>query len=107
MRDQDKPFVLHRRGPWNFTIIPRRISGWAQFCVWMALLVPLLLWFEGYNAAHRKDSGLYTGLAVFIAGMTAWTVGGIWWMKARAEIVDVAEILRQKREIEGKPASKR
>jgi hypothetical protein len=63
MREQDKPFVLYRRGPWNFTIVPRGASGWAQFGVWMALLVPLVLWFENHEAAHDRGAELYTGLS--------------------------------------------
>jgi hypothetical protein len=34
--------------------------------------------------------------------MLAWTVGGIWWMKARAEVVDLQELLKLKRELDRK-----
>lgn len=97
MRDQDKPFVLYRRGPFNFTIMPRGLKGWGQFAVWIALLVPLVLWFDNYAAAHSDGRELYAGLAAFFGGMVVWTLGGIWWMRARAEEVDVNAMLELKR----------
>lgn len=103
MRDQDKPFVLYRRGPMNFTIVPRGISGWAQFGLWMALLVPLVVWFDAYAASRGEGAPIDAGLALFLGAMLVWTVGGVWWMRARAEVVDVAEMLRLKREAERKP----
>ena len=98
MRDEDKPFVMYRRGPLNFTIAPRGVKGWTQFAVWMALLVPLLLWFTDYAAKHGEEPGFYIGFALYLGGMLVWTVGGIWWMKARAEVVDLNELLKLKRE---------
>ena len=41
MREQDKPFVMYRRGPWNFTIVPRGKAGWTQFGVWMAVFADM------------------------------------------------------------------
>jgi len=102
MRDQDKPFVLYRKGPMNFTIVPRGARGWAQFGVWMALLVPPCLWFTDYAASHGEGPALYAGLAGFLGMTLVWTVGGIAWMKARAEVVDVNELLKLKREQERK-----
>jgi len=98
MREEDKPFVMYRRGALNFTIVPRGMKGWTQFAVWMALLVPLLLWFTHYVAKHSEGPDFTIGLAIYLGGMLAWTVGGIWWMKARAEVVDLQELLKLKRE---------
>jgi hypothetical protein len=102
MRDEDKPFVMYRRGTLNFTIVPRGVKGWTQSAVWMALLVPLLLWFTDYAAKHSEGADFYIGLALYLGGMLAWTVGGIWWMKARAEVVDLQELLKLKRELDRK-----
>jgi len=41
-------------------------------------------------------------MALFIGGMLIWTVGGITWMKARAELVDVEKLHHQKREQDSK-----
>ncbi len=98
MREEDKPFVLYRKSAFNFTITPRGVKGWTQFAVWMALLVPLLVWFDGYSAAHAGGPGFAKGMALFIGGMLFWTVGGIWWMRARAEVVDLDAMLKLKRE---------
>jgi hypothetical protein len=102
MRDEDKPFMMYRRGTLNFTIVPRGVKGWTQFAVWMALLVPLMLWFASYAAEHGEGPDFYIGLALYLGGMLAWTVGGIWWMKARAEVVDLQELLKLKRELDRK-----
>jgi hypothetical protein len=102
MRDEDKPFVLYRKGPMSFTIVPRGVKGWVQFGVWMALLVPLLLWFTDYAAKHGEGPEFVTGLALYLGGMLVWTVGGTWWMKARAEVVDLQELLKLKRELDRK-----
>jgi hypothetical protein len=98
MRDEDKPFVMYRKGPMNFTIVPRGVRGWAQFGVWMALLVPLVVWFADYAEAHEGDPQFAIGMVLFFAGMLVWTLGGIWWMRARAEVVDLDAMLKLKRE---------
>ena len=74
MRGRDKPFVMYRRGPANFIIVPRGMLGWTQFAVWLALLGALVVWFA--------DQFLLNS--------------GIWWMIARAEIVEVAELMRDR-----------
>jgi hypothetical protein len=102
MRDEDKPFVIYRRGSLNFTIVPRGVKGWTQFAVWMVLLVPLLVWFTQYAETHESGLQFAIGMALFFAGMLVWTLGGIWWMRARAEVVDVEELLKLKREQERK-----
>lgn len=98
MREEDKPFVLYRKSAFNFAITPRGVKGWTQFAVWMALLVPLVVWFTGHAEAHEGDPQFAIGLALFFVGMLVWTLGGIWWMRARAEVVDLDAMLKLKRE---------
>jgi len=100
MRESDKPFVMYRRGPWNFTIVPRGIKGWVQFGVWMALLVPATIGFAIYAEANEGRPEFYIGLVLFVAATLVWSLAMIWWMRARAEVVDVEKLLRQHREAE-------
>jgi hypothetical protein len=34
--------------------------------------------------------------------MLVWTIGGIWCMRARSEVIDVGELIKLKREAERK-----
>lgn len=102
MRDQDKPFVLYRKGPMNFTIVPRGRKGWGQFGLWMVLLVPMMIVFTIYAEAHEGTPAFYVALVLFVAATLVWSIAMILWMKARAEVVDVAELLKLKREEERK-----
>lgn len=102
MREQQKPFVLYRRGPMNFSIVPRGVAGWAQFGVWMLLLVPITVWFVIHAEAHEGTPQLYIGLALFLGATAIWSLAMIWWMKARAEVVDLEELLKLKREADRK-----
>lgn len=102
MRDEDKPFVLYRRGPWNFTIMPRGKSGWTQFAAWMALFALPAIAFAIYAERLEGTQQVWIGLALYLAGTMVWSFASLRWMKARAEIIDVAEMLRQKREAERK-----
>jgi hypothetical protein len=96
MRDRDKPFVMYRRGPANFTIVPRGALGWLQFVVWMALFGAQTMWFVGHVETHSKGAAFYDGLAVYAIGVIVWLVVGLWWMIARAEVVEVAELMRDR-----------
>lgn len=96
MRGKGKHFVVYRKGPANFTIVPRGWQGWAQFSVWMALLAPLIIWFSRYAEAHPDERGFYDGLALFCIGVALWLVGGFWWMFAHAEEIDVVEMTRRR-----------
>jgi hypothetical protein len=71
MRDEDKPFVIYRRGSLNFTIVPRGVKGWTQFAVWMVLLVPLLVWFTQYAETHESGLQFAIGMALFFS-QSAW-----------------------------------
>lgn len=107
MRDQDKPFVLYRRGPGNFNIVPRGIKGWALMALWVALLAPLVIAFESYAQGREGQPQFFAALVAFLFAMLVWTIAMIRWMKARAEVVDVGEMLKRKREAERKGCGKR
>ncbi|WP_086608532.1 hypothetical protein [Erythrobacter donghaensis] len=96
MRERRKPFVVYRRGPGSFSIVPRGVAGWAQFAVWMALLAALVIWFVDHIQANTKGPTFFEVLGLFGAGLLASIVGGIWWMLAHAEVVDVAELTRDR-----------
>lgn len=102
MRDRAKPFVMYRRGPASFTIVPRGPLGWSQFAVWMALLAALTLWFADHVETNGKSAAFGDGLALFVAGLLGWLIAGLWWMIARAEVVDVAELMRDRQRAERK-----
>ncbi|MCL9999314.1 MAG: hypothetical protein NBV68_08030 [Erythrobacter sp.] len=96
MRDRDKPFVMYRRGPGNFTIVPRGVVGWSQFAVWMALLGALVVWFAEHTELNSRSADYYFGLALFGIGVFVWMVAGLWWMIVRAEVVDIVELMRDR-----------
>lgn len=98
MRDEDKPFVLYRRGAFNFTIVPRGVKGWVQFAIWMVLLAPPAIAFALYAEAHEGRPEFAIALALFLLATLVWGAGGMLWMKARAEVIDVDALLRQKRD---------
>ncbi len=102
MRDEDKPFVLYRRGPMNFNIVPRGTKGWVQFGIWMALLAPPTIAFILYAEAYEGTPQFFVALGLFLFATLVWSLAGIWWMKARAEVVDVEALLKLKREAERK-----
>ena len=96
MRDRRKPFVVYRRGGGSFSIVPRGAVGWAQFAAWIALLTALVIWFVDHIQDNSKGPTFFEVLALFGAGLLAWIVGGIWWVLARAEVVDMAELTRDR-----------
>lgn len=96
MRDKDKPFVMYRRGPANFTIVPRGPLGWSQFAAWMALLAALSVWFADHAETNAKGAAFYEGLTLFVLGIIAWLIAGLWWMIARSEVIEVAELMRDR-----------
>jgi hypothetical protein len=71
-----------------------------QFGIWMALLAPPTIAFVRYTEAYRSGPEFVTALVLFLAFTLVWCLGGIWWMKARAEVVDVEAVLKLKREAE-------
>ncbi|MFM7378398.1 MAG: hypothetical protein ACKO1O_09785 [Erythrobacter sp.] len=106
MRDRVKPFVMYRRGPANFTIVPRGVLGWVQFAVWLALLGALVVWFAEHVHLNPDNANYLESVVLFAIGVFLWMVGGLWWMMARAEIVEVAELTRD-RQIERRKRRRR
>lgn len=96
MRRKDKPFVLYRRGPASFTIMPRGLKGWAQFGVWLGLAGALVVWLVKHVIAPNKGETLAETLFVFGFVMLGWMILGYWWMRAHAEEVDVVVLKRDR-----------
>ena len=102
MREAEKPFILFRRNRFIYNITPRNASGWMQIGVWMALFVPMIAGFAAYDSARMADDAFGPVDAVFLLGVLVWAAGGIMWMRARAEVIDVDQLIKQKREAEHK-----
>jgi len=102
MRDRDKPFVMYRHGPLDFIIVPRGFAGWFQFAVWLALLGALVLWFVRHAEDQSANADFGFAVILFGMGLIGWLVGMLWWMLARAEIVEMAEYLRDRQKAERK-----
>lgn len=98
MRDEDKPFVMYRGGPGNFRIVPRGWAGWRITLIWMATVVPIIGFFMAFAMTDPKPPMTYIGPALFMMAMAAWGIGGTVWMRARAEVVDLQELLELKRQ---------
>jgi len=98
MRDEDKPFVVYQSGPWNFKIVPRGRRGWRLFGVGMALQLAMTGLFVWFAVSYPEGPVHFAGLAVYLVALLASMFGGIMWMKARAEVVDVQELLKLKRD---------
>ncbi len=94
MRERNRPFVLYIGGLTGYWIKPRGGRGWVQFILWLALLVPLVLWVVDHAAQPHAKSDHAAGFVLFGAGVLAWLVGGLWWMLARAEVVQMVEVRR-------------
>jgi hypothetical protein len=102
MREQDKPFVMYRRGPWNFTIVPRGKAGWTQFGAWMAVFAVPTIAFALYAESVEGRPEFWVALALYLAATLVWSIASIRWMMARAEVIDIEKLLRQQREAERK-----
>lgn len=92
----DKPFVKYTRGAMGFLIVPQGIKGWVQFGLWIALLLPHVAWFEAH--LRRPETASETGAAIFlfVMGLLAWMICGLWYMLAHAEVVDVVLLKRER-----------
>jgi hypothetical protein len=102
MRDQEKPFILTRYRWGGFNIEPRNARGWRLMLTWLALPLPLIGGFALFTEKQPDSPAFAAVLAVFVLAMAIWAIGGIIWMRARAEVVDVQALLRLKREQEHK-----
>jgi hypothetical protein len=103
MRDADKPFVMYRRSRFNFSIVPRGVKGWGQFAIWMALLAPIMIIFARYAETLEGTPMFAVAIGLFVAATLVWSIAMIVWMKARAEVIDVTDMLRQKRQNDRRP----
>ena len=107
MRDGDKPFILTRYGRWSFKIAPRNGEGWRQTLIWVAMLVPITGGFAWFVSDKPEGTAFHIALALYLAAMVAWSAGGTMWMKARADVVDIDELLKLKREADAKRRGRR
>lgn len=98
MPKRDKPFVIYRGGWIDYMIVPKGLVGWMQFLIWLALLVPMALWFMDHSKVHEGPD-LANGQLLLVFGILFWLLGGIWWMSVRATVVDVP-VLRRDRQRE-------
>lgn len=96
MRDRDKPFVMYYRGPVSFSLVPRGLKGWLQAAIWVAVLGILVAWFSNHTGPGIDGTGYAAALFLFCMGVLAWLIGGVWWMVAHSERVDVSEMLRDR-----------
>lgn len=99
MRDEDKPFICYKQGRWGMKIVPRNGEGWRALGLWMAVLALLTI---GHIAlvASKPDNAVFVGWATFgfIVIVGVWAIAMIRWMLARAEVINLDELLELKRE---------
>jgi hypothetical protein len=100
MRDEDKLFVLYRKSPMNFNVSPRGLKGWIQLGIWIALLVPPTFALARYAHLHEGRPELTVAITLYALYILVWTLGGIAWIRARAEIVDLHTLRMRKKEEE-------
>jgi hypothetical protein len=98
MREEDKPFVMYRRGYGSFSIAPRNGKGVRQTIIWLALLAPIMGGFIWFMTGQPQGTSAHIGVALFVAAIAGWGIGGLLWMRARAEVVDLNELLKLKKE---------
>jgi membrane protein YdbS with pleckstrin-like domain len=98
MRDEDKPFIYYKTGLWSFKIAPRNAAGFRASIIWVLALAPIFGLFAWAlnEAPNYRFVGLFT--VIYVATILAWAFAMFRWMKARSEIVDMAELLEIKRE---------
>ena len=96
MPTRRKPFVLYTGGRLPFVIVPRGMTGWTLFAMWVALLAPLMTWLDDHLDTSRTGPAFGDGLLLFFGALAAWLIGGLWWMLANSEIVSVVELRRER-----------
>jgi hypothetical protein len=102
MRDEDKPFILTRYRWGGFNIEPRNRRGWQLMLIWLALPLPLIGGFALFTQKQSEGPVFAAVLTAFVILMAVWAIGGIIWMRASAEEIDVEDLLKLKREQERK-----
>lgn len=98
MRDEDKPF-LTTKGPGRLSIAPRNRAGWIYTGLWMlplAAISSLFVWIVG-DSGDDTEFGVIATVG-FVIVTIAWSLMMARWMYVRSEVIDVAELLREKRE---------
>lgn len=101
MRAKGMPFVVYRRGDF-FTFVPRGPKGWVQLAIWIALIVPSAVWFADHLESAPAGADFHFGLLLFLASAAAWLIGGLWWLFAHAEVIDMTVLLRDRQRAERK-----
>jgi len=89
------PFIMYSGGPVPI-VRPRGIKGWAQVAVWLALLAPLVLWFEGHLGPVYTSADKPTAIFLFCTGLVVWLIAGIWWVVVHSEVVPLVEVRRER-----------
>lgn len=102
MPEQHKPLIIYRRGWINYRIVPRNAKGWRYLLAWWATILPIAGLAIGFASRYPDGPALYVGLVMFLIVMGFWAIGGIIWLRARSEVLDVEEFLSFKRESERK-----
>ncbi len=99
MREEDKPFICYKRGRWGMTIVPRDGEGWRLMGLWF---VPFVLLTAGHIAVVTSvpEDHTLVGWATlgFVLLIAVWAFSMIRWMLARAEVIELDELLALKRE---------
>lgn len=101
MAERDKPFVCYRQGRWAMKIMPRGGEGWRLTAMWLAfyaVLSGLYVWAVAGQPEDETFVGQMT--AGFILVTAIWAIAMIRWMLARAEVINLDELLALKRERE-------
>lgn len=87
MSKRDRPFAIYKRPSGMITIVPRGILGWLQVLVWLGLLGALWVWFiDHFTSAY--DTTDWWSAVLFVCGLVAWLICFLWWVHARAEVID-------------------
>lgn len=89
------PFVMYSGGIIPI-IVPAGLKGWVQLGLWLAMLAPLVLWFDTHLATDRHAPDFGAGVFLFIAGVAAWLIGGLWWMTVHSHVMPLVELRRSR-----------
>jgi hypothetical protein len=108
MRDEDKPFVCYKQGRWNMKLVPRGGEGWRLLGLWS---LPLLILTCGHIAlaASMPENETLIGWATlgFVLLIALWAFAMIRWMLAHAEVINLDDLLKLKRELDRDKANRR
>ena len=94
MSDDEKMFVYTKRG-WSVNIMPRNARGWLALLAWMVPLVPVVALY-GWAMEGGDNAIRVTATFGFVVLLAIWTLLMVRWMKARSEIVDIDELLKER-----------